>query len=456
MRILLWHGYQLTGSGSNVYTANLARAWRAEGHDVLILCQERKAASTPFVDRTGDFNEDNSSFSLADTASASAAGSCWVARPDIEGLLPVFVYDDYEGFEVKLFVDLSESELASYTERNVVAMIAAIKKFRPDAIITGHEVMGPEIARRATEATGTSYVAKLHGSGLEYAVKLQDRYSAFAADGLGAAAAVVGGSEYMVREASAVVPGWSKRAVVVNPGCDVELFKPQPPEPHPVARVAFVGKLIASKGVHHLLAALGLTKSRELEATIVGYGGFERVLHELASVLRSGDLERARSIAEAGESGPMDDLISFLDAVPAGYFDRIATIPVEFTGRLEHIPLAEVLPRVDVLVVPSVVPEAFGMVAAEAAACGTLPVVPDHSGIAEAGRAIEEAIGAPGLLTYPATDPIAGIAAAIDRVLDLPPEERRRMEEAAVELARDRWAWERVADRLLTVAVDAL
>ena len=456
MRILLWHGYQLTGSGSNVYTANLARSWRAQGHDVFVLCQERRATSAPFVDRAGDFAEDNATFSLADTEATPSGGSCWVARPDIEALLPVFVYDDYEGFDVKLFVDLTDPELASYTDRNVKAMVTAIAEFEPDAIIAGHEVMGPEIARRATEGTGKSYVAKLHGSGLEYAVKLQDRYRKLAAEGLGAAAAVVGGSEYMVREASAVVPGWSDRAVVVNPGCDIELFQPRPPESRSTARVAFVGKLIASKGVHHLLAALGLTKPRDIEATIVGYGGFETALHKLAFALRAGDLEGARSVANTGESEPLDDLVRFLDALPTGYFDRIGAIPIEFTGRLEHIPLAEMLPRMDVLVVPSVVPEAFGMVAAEAAASGTLPIVPDHSGISEAGRAIEEAIGAPGLLTYAARDPIVGIAAAIDRVLDLPQEQRHRMEEAAVELARERWAWERVADRLLTVALDPL
>jgi glycosyltransferase involved in cell wall biosynthesis len=106
----------------------------------------------------------------------------------------------------------------------------------------------------------------------------------------------------------------------------------------------------------------------------------------------------------------------------------------------------------NVLVVPSVMPEAFGMVAAEAAACGVLPVVPDHSGIGEAGKAIEEAIGAPGLLTYDAADPIHGIAEAIGRVLGLPAQERARMEKAAANLARARWSWEHVARELAAVA----
>ena len=59
MRILYWHGYLLSGSGSNVVTANVARTWRRAGHDVLLLCQERKPELLDFVDRSGDFARDN-------------------------------------------------------------------------------------------------------------------------------------------------------------------------------------------------------------------------------------------------------------------------------------------------------------------------------------------------------------------------------------------------------------
>ena len=40
MRILLWHGYLLGGTGSNVYTRALAREWTRAGHDVTVLSQE--------------------------------------------------------------------------------------------------------------------------------------------------------------------------------------------------------------------------------------------------------------------------------------------------------------------------------------------------------------------------------------------------------------------------------
>ena len=256
----------------------------------------------------------------------------------------------------------------------------------------------------------------------------------------------------MVDEAASVAPGWLDKAAVVNPGCDVSLFHPVDRAEPDLPLVGFVGKLIASKGVHNLLAALPLVR-HELRATVVGYGGFASALRALWDALHAGDVERAREIAHAGEHGPLEALVELTRSLPDGYLERARALEVDFPGRLEHGPLSRALPFFDVLVVPSVLAEAFGLVAAEAAACAVLPVVPGHSGIGEAGAAIEERLGRPGLLTYDPADPIRGCAAAIDRVLSVPFAERRAMAEAACELARERWTWTEVARRLLELAL---
>src|SRR3990170_682235 len=106
MRVLLWHGYLLSGSGSNLYTANIAREWRAAGHDVLLLCQDRRAGDFSFVDAEGDFGEDNRSFSVTPTGVRRESGRCRVVRPAVDHVLPVYVYDEYEGFDAKRFIDL--------------------------------------------------------------------------------------------------------------------------------------------------------------------------------------------------------------------------------------------------------------------------------------------------------------------------------------------------------------
>ncbi|MDQ3753028.1 MAG: glycosyltransferase family 4 protein [Actinomycetota bacterium] len=454
MRILLWHGYLLTGTGSNLYSANLAREWRAAGHDVLILCQDRAAETYSFIDATGNFAPANDDFSVADTAAPRAKGRAVVARPDIGSILPVYVYDDYEGFSARRFVDLSEGDLEHYTVSNIAALVTAIKRHAPDAIITGHEVMGPYIAREACRLTGTEYVAKLHGSGLEYAVRLQERYLRYATLGLGAAKVVTGGSRYMLKAASDVIPGWVERAEVVNPGADIDLFKPVAGDASHPPTVGYVGKFIRAKGVHNFFAALGLTDIHGLQAVTVGFGGYEAGLRALWDALHRGERPEVVRLAHEGDDEPLYELIAFLDSLDddAAYFARMSAIRMEWPGRLEHGPLARVLPHWDLLVVPSIVPEAFGMVAAEAAACGVLPIVPRHSGIGEIGATLEGELGMPGLVTYDAGDPIVDQARRLQGILSMPEGERAAIRTTVTDVARRLWSWKRTATRLLELA----
>src|SRR5947207_13156427 len=71
--------------------------------------------------------------------------------------------------------------------------------------------------------------------------------------------------------------------------------------------------------------------------------------------------------------------------------EELAPVRTLFTGPLEHRHLVHLLPLCDVAVVPSIFPEAFGMVAAEAAAAGCPPLVARHSGLAEIAAGLEDA-----------------------------------------------------------------
>jgi predicted transglutaminase-like cysteine proteinase len=128
VRILLWHGYLLRDFGSNIYTANLASQLRKLGHNVLLLCQERDPSGLDFIDEIGDLRPER--YPFADPPSKT--GLCRVARPWIADLLPVYVYDEYPGFRVKTFPDLSDSELDRYTSLNIGALVTAIEAHRPD------------------------------------------------------------------------------------------------------------------------------------------------------------------------------------------------------------------------------------------------------------------------------------------------------------------------------------
>ena len=109
--------------------------------------------------------------------------------------------------------------------------------------------------------------------------------------------------------------------------------------------VVYFGKLIEEKGVQVLLEAM---RGIDARLVVVGFGPYRSMLESLA---------------------PPRTL---------------------FTGPLEHRHLRHLLPLADVTVVPSIFPEAFGMVAAEAAAAGSPPLVARHSGLAEVAAGLEE------------------------------------------------------------------
>src|SRR6266568_8455986 len=104
-RILIFHGYLLRGTGSNVYNANLARVLVRLGHEVHLLSQEHHPEDFDFVDTMADYEGDQVHVRLQ--RNPRFAGRCTVYRPDIGGLLPVYVHDRYEGFKVRTFPELT-------------------------------------------------------------------------------------------------------------------------------------------------------------------------------------------------------------------------------------------------------------------------------------------------------------------------------------------------------------
>ena len=409
MRILLWHGYLLGGTGSNVYTRALAREWSHAGHDVTVFAQE------PHPE-------------LYDLGAAK------VVRPDIGGLLPVFVLDDYEGLRAKLVQDLTEEE----RERYVVANADALREHLPaDLVFANHVVLGGPVAA----ASGARFAVKAHGSELEYAMRGNKELAAWGRDSLEHAAAVFVGSEH-IRAVLNEVVGNVDRVHLVPPGVDVDLFRPlpreealrgllaesraDPPNPHnanerlpdegnagrlesffadDVPKVLYFGKLLRNKGVHVLFEAL---RDVDARAVVVGFGDYREELERTA---------------------------------PPGTL---------FTGALEHRHLANLIPLTGVTVVPSIFPEAFGMVAAEAAAAGSLPLVAHHSGLAEiaAGVAAEYPEPYRDLVSFESGD-AADLAGKLGRLLALDPEQRAQLAEAARRAVVERWSWAGVAKRLL-------
>jgi glycosyltransferase involved in cell wall biosynthesis len=125
---------------------------------------------------------------------------------------------------------------------------------------------------------------------------------------------------------------------------------------------------------------------------------------------------------------------------------------VLFTGPLEHRHLVHLLALADACVVPSIFPEAFGMVAAEAAATGCPPLVARHSGLAEVAEGLEAVY--PDDLRHLAsftTGDADELRTKLSSLLALPADRRSEISAAARRAVLERWSWRTVAERLLAL-----
>ena len=194
MRIFIWHGYLLAGTGSNVFARELARQWGHAGHDVTVFSQEPNP---------GDYD----------------LGGALTVRPDVGGLLPVFVLDDYEGYRVQQVQATSREELDAWVEANA----AAIREHLPaDLLVVGHMILGGPVGA----ATGARYTVLAHGSELEYSMRGNAELSAWGAETAAGAAAVIVGSEH-IRSVVEEVCGPVERVHAVPPGVDIDVWRPQ-------------------------------------------------------------------------------------------------------------------------------------------------------------------------------------------------------------------------------------
>ncbi|HEX2103317.1 MAG TPA: glycosyltransferase [Solirubrobacteraceae bacterium] len=506
MRILVFHGYLLRGTGSNVYNARLAAALARRGAAVDLLSQERRPHELDFVDAIGTWVD---GVPRIETIREPVRVTAW--RPDIGDLLPVYVADRYEGVRARQFLECSDEEIARYLDRNAAAVRDVVARARPDVALANHLVMGPAILARVLGAD-VPYAVKVHGSALEYTVKRDpERFLPFAREGLAPARTVLVGSRHTAESLWSALADddLPARTRLGPPGVDIEEFRPRPraeaaaqvhdlgrrltaaaavEEDHAFARdeaaagralaaldlerdahVAFVGKLIVSKGVDLLAAAwpLVLREVPEARLVIVGFGGWRAALERLLAALRAGDLADVRAIAaegralEGGPRAPLRLLLAFLDSLAGADLDgylagaRLLDDRVVLTGRLEHDELAPLLAAAEAQVVPSTFPEAFGMVAAEAAACGALPVSAAHSGLAEVTSTLAEAVPAdarPWLAFEADEGAVRAIAERLVAWLQAPEDLRAATRDALVATARERYSWEGVAAGVIAAA----
>jgi glycosyltransferase involved in cell wall biosynthesis len=379
MRLIMTHGYMLSDTGSNVYVQNLCRALVREGHEVHLLCQEPEPLSYDFVDEFAVVEKDG--IEKQGNQATGYPGRCVVYRPEIGGLLPVYVFDDYPGWRIKTFLDLTEEQFESYLSKNVAAVRSVLDASGPEAVVTNHAVPGPLIARRALAGTGVPYASIVHGSALQYVSRKSEKYRRVTHEGLEGAKTIVALSYDSASTIAEDYPDLAAKAVALPGGVDTDLFRPdnldlrvldgldggngRGPEQRVALRAApklsqsadellarlreiaasydarshdrdagerlkgflaadsplvvYVGKLIHSKGVHSLLSAFARMRCQmEARLLIVGFGTFREGLEALTEALSDGDEKLLQRLSELGKA---------LEGGPAGPLEHFEVSP---------------------------------------------------------------------------------------------------------------------------------
>lgn len=140
-----------------------------------------------------------------------------------------------------------------------------------------------------------------------------------------------------------------ERCVVVEHGLDTQALRAEPRGPRPVKTIGYVGNVIPPKGVHVLVEAFNLLQRPDLVLEIRG----QHEVHHGAS----------------------------------GYIDQLKAAPgltVNLGGPYDHDRLPEILAGFDILVVPAIWWETFGLTVREAALAGVPVVASDLAGLHDA------------------------------------------------------------------------
>jgi glycosyltransferase involved in cell wall biosynthesis len=163
--------------------------------------------------------------------------------------------------------------------------------------------------------------------------------------------------------------------------------------------ILFVGRLIASKGLHSIIAALPeiLAAEQNTRLIVVGHGPLREPLEALIWALHRGHSDLVFNIISWGRAlegngkKSLEEIQLYFDHLKKSneldnYFKKaqkyISKSSVLFTGYLTHRELCYLFPVCDVAIFPSVVAEAGPLVFLEAMASGCFPIGTYFAGMA--------------------------------------------------------------------------
>lgn len=268
---------------------------------------------------------------------------------------------------------------AAYFREYGLAVAKALARYQPDIVhLQNHSHFLPLLRRAVPRARLLMQVHdELHS--LLPAEPVRNRLSHVAA--------IVTPSGFVTRRLESRMPYMSGRVHTIGNGVDSAAFRPGRRDCGSRSRslrILYVGRVSPEKGVHKLAEAFGLLlcSDERLELDIAGPVG----LLPLSQIQLLAKDPHVAALGRFYGSGLWGAVESQLLRARSGYRRSIeALIPpkarcrVRFLGHLARDELMEAYRRADVLAVPSLCEEPFGLPVAEGMACG-LPCVGSNAG----------------------------------------------------------------------------
>jgi len=332
MRVLLINHFPLQGSGSGIYTLNIAQELQKDGHDVFVID----------IDCIKDINRYNFKHRTIMCKGPDTPDDQVV---DLNFNFPCFTTHPRS---VNTYYNISDKQILEYVQTFIQITKEVVTDFKPDVIHAQHLWVTPYAALKS----GIPYVVTVHGTDL-MGFKKDKRYHKYALKGANNAAKIITISR-QVHTDTLELFNLPKAKTKLNPnGFDDQIFRPKSItkkeffqkvgiDLDPSKLVSFVGKFTDFKGIDILIKAAGKVTD-EIPEVVFVLAGDGQLMPEMQKLSREMNL------------------------------DNIA-----FLGQQSQEDVASLYSCADVSVVPSRI-EPFGLVAIEALGCGT-PVVATNAG----------------------------------------------------------------------------
>lgn len=396
MRILIVNHFPLEGSGSGIYTKNLAKELVRKNHDVKVIFPEHnKVTFEDFETRQIVFKGDmNTEYEI------SYNFPCFTSHPRSNNT----------------FYKLRDEQIKEYVDIFIRTIEEEVTNFKPDIIHAQHLWITPYAAGRVN----IPYVVTAHGTDIK-GFKKDERYHHYALTGAKNAKKVITISKQVDLEVKKLYKVEDDRRQIIMNGYDEELFMSKKIVREEVLKklninivpdyiVSFAGKLTHFKGVDVLLKAAKIYENQLREKVITIIAGNGELYDELRKLRDSLNLK--------------------------GVF---------FLGHVNQEMLADIYNIADVNTIPSRV-EPFGLVAIEALACGTPIVGTNQGGLLDF---INEKVGK----LVDVDDDIALAEAIVDECTRKDKEERRKK---AYEYASQNFSWKKTVKEVEKIYKEVL